>query len=166
MRAASSTYAPPARAIEWIGSPAVASQGSDALWGRAPLTAGCSEVYLDMGLNRGYNFRHLYEPEAPRHRRRQAAFVTAFGAGSSTSAARERVCAIGFEPNPNHTQTLRRTIAGFAPPRRAYAFVAALASNSSASAPLYTDGDMRRAEWAASLVVDNPTLAKRDGLVT
>lgn len=80
-----------------------------------PLFRGCEAVYVDFGLNVGRNFEVLYHPERfqrPKlepHRSLREAF-------GNTSAARARVCAAGFEPNPTHAPALqglqRRLTAG------------------------------------------------------
>ena len=63
--------------------------------------AGCRDVYLDVGSNIGVTVRKLFEPAkypgAPVH----AVFDSCFGPTPRCS-----VCAVGFEPNPNHSERL------------------------------------------------------------
>jgi hypothetical protein len=69
----------------------------------APSLAGCSRVYVDVGLNVGDNLRTLYEPsvasKAPRLNR-------TLGSLFGSVEARQDVCAVGIEPNPTHAKPL------------------------------------------------------------
>ena len=65
---------------------------------------GCEFVYLDMGTNTGVQIRKLFEPALFPGAAVLPIFERYFGsaAGRNLSA----VCAVGWEPNPVHTEQL------------------------------------------------------------
>ena len=109
---------------------------------------GCSQIYLDFGLNIGDNLVALFEPwKVPA--RASAKFNAIFGVN------RSKTCAIGFEPNPAHKPRLRTLAnrlehAGY----RTAIFSAGL-SNTSGTATYWTDTakhNLNRHEWGSSLL--------------
>ena len=66
---------------------------------------GCRYVYLDVGSNIGIQIRKLFEPakypEASVHKIFDEYF------GNLSHRNRAGVCAVGFEPNPNHAKYLQ-----------------------------------------------------------
>ena len=68
---------------------------------------GCYHVYLDVGSNIGVQVRKLFEPHLYPKAKVQTIFDHFFGPIELRS---ESVCAIGFEPNPNHTTYLKGTL--------------------------------------------------------
>ena len=97
------------------------------LWGRAPgitradiraslrkgnaasnslLLKGCTHVYLDVGTNLGVQIRKLFEPELYPHSAMLAFFDQWFGDGEERRALGPSLCAVGFEPNPQHQKRL------------------------------------------------------------
>ena len=99
--------------------------------GQARWADGCDHVFLDIGANRGVSIRKLFEPEAyptagydwdnaglprwllgknrtaPRdHMFYAPLFDEHFGANRASNNF-GRICAFGFEPNPQHTPRLQ-----------------------------------------------------------
>ena len=68
---------------------------------------GCFHVYIDVGSNIGIQVRKLYESHLYPKAKVKQIFEHFFG---SPDRRNETVCAIGFEPNPNHTQYLQGII--------------------------------------------------------
>lgn len=66
----------------------------------------CEWVYLDFGTNIGVQIRKLFEPERYPNNPTEPFFTEWFGA--NVTLRRERVCAVGFEPNPMHAEKLDR----------------------------------------------------------
>ena len=64
---------------------------------------GCWNVYLDCGSNIGVQVRKLFEPGAFANASVQPHFKSLFG---TWSERRNRACAVGFEPNPYHSERL------------------------------------------------------------
>lgn len=73
---------------------------------RNPLD-GCLYVYVDVGSNRGIQVRKLFEP----HLFPGAPLINIFDAyfGPYGSRNQSEVCAVGFEPNPEHGPVLTAT---------------------------------------------------------
>merc|ERR1719300_1932027 len=65
---------------------------------------GCLHVYLDMGTNIGIQIRKVFEPSKFPGALALPIFEKYFGPPSSRDF--KSVCAVGFEPNPDHTQHL------------------------------------------------------------
>ena len=76
---------------------------------RTNILDGCRFVYLDVGTNIGVQIRKLFEPELypTQNVSIHQVFDTYFG--SLEQRTKAGVCAVGFEPNPNHTMYLERT---------------------------------------------------------
>ena len=66
---------------------------------------GCHHVYLDLGTNTGVQIRKLFES----HKFPSADVLPIFDKyfGSVTGRNISKVCAVGFEPNPDHEPNLR-----------------------------------------------------------
>ena len=74
--------------------------------GRTNILDGCRFVYLDVGTNIGVQIRKLFEPELYPNASIHEVFNKYFGnIDERTNAG---VCAVGFEPNKNHTTHLKR----------------------------------------------------------
>ena len=69
---------------------------------------GCRFVYLDVGTNIGVQIRKLFEPELYPNAKIHKIFEQYFG--DKKQRIRSGVCAVGFEPNPNHTLYLQSKI--------------------------------------------------------
>ena len=128
-----------------------AAQGSELAkqaLGAALRLDGCSDVYLDFGLNVGDNLVALFEPwRLPA--RASAKFNAFFGAN------RSHVCAVGFEPNPEHKPRLRKL--GDRLERAGYrtAIFSVGLSNTTGTATYWTDTakhNINRHEWGSSLL--------------
>ena len=67
-------------------------------------TSRCTDLYVDVGSNRGVQLRKLYEPDKYKGAPMLSIFRRRFGgAGTSTFC---HVCAIGIEANPRHSDRL------------------------------------------------------------
>jgi hypothetical protein len=62
----------------------------------------CDHLYLDIGTNTGVQLRKLYQPESFPN----APVLPLFNEEFGDTSRRNRVCAIGFEPNPNQNSHL------------------------------------------------------------
>ena len=80
---------------------------------KTKITDGCYHVYLDVGSNIGVHNRFLFEPSKyPKARKALQLFKDEFG--STDDRDNRDICAVGFEPNPNHYerhQTLQEVYA-------------------------------------------------------
>ena len=66
---------------------------------------GCYHVYLDIGSNIGVQVRKLYQPELYPGAEISNVFNEHFGDTSVRNSS--DICAVGFEPNPDHTKRLK-----------------------------------------------------------
>ena len=64
---------------------------------------GCYYVYLDVGSNVGVQVRKLFEPYLYPNAKFLDVFNEEFG---PFEERKKHVCAVGFEPNPHHTNKL------------------------------------------------------------
>ena len=69
------------------------------------ISDGCNYVFIDGGSNIGVQVRKLYEPEHYPGAKVLNIFDDAFGPHHMRNYS--EICAIGFEPNPAHTQRLK-----------------------------------------------------------
>eukprot|EP00928_Gymnodinium_smaydae_P079367 TRINITY_DN6331_c0_g3_i2.p1 TRINITY_DN6331_c0_g3~~TRINITY_DN6331_c0_g3_i2.p1 ORF type:complete len:275 (+),score=39.44 TRINITY_DN6331_c0_g3_i2:112-936(+) len=69
----------------------------------------CKSIYLDVGSNIGVQVQKLYEPERFPGALVLPLFDSKFGGAAErrTVAARSGLCALGFEPNPDHHEGLK-----------------------------------------------------------
>lgn len=66
---------------------------------------GCQYVYLDMGTNIGVQIRKLFEPQHYEEAKILPVFEKYFGPFNQRD--KSQVCAVGWEPNPTHTERLQ-----------------------------------------------------------
>ena len=66
---------------------------------------GCYHVYLDVGSNVGVQVRKLFQPKLYPDAAIHKVFNEFFG--GPTLRDTKTICAVGFEPNPNHEQRLK-----------------------------------------------------------
>ena len=71
---------------------------------RTNILDGCYHVYIDVGSNIGVQIRKLFEPHLYPRAKVRKIFQHFFG---DVELRSEGVCAVGFEPNPNHTTYLK-----------------------------------------------------------
>jgi len=117
---------------------------------------GCHHVYVDVGTNVAVQYHKLWDP----------ALLLASGAdpwGDSEMrilpfferffgpAPRADVCAFGFEPNPNHSALLRRTVAHYAAADLRMTVFEAGAGTFDGMGVVKSDGDAVNNEWATSI---------------
>ena len=69
---------------------------------------GCYHVYLDVGSNIGVQVRKLYEPDLYPEADVHGIFNSQFGPIEERALDRKIICAVGFEPNPHHTEYLKQ----------------------------------------------------------
>ena len=69
---------------------------------------GCLHVYLDIGSNLGVQVRKLFQPELYEGAKILQTFNDHFGEVSNRNDS--EICAVGFEPNPEHTKRLQGII--------------------------------------------------------
>jgi len=73
--------------------------------------SSCSRIYLDIGSNRGVQVRKLFEPWKYKGAEVLRLFTGSFGPESWRNhkpSSETGICALGFEPNPNHHLRLFR----------------------------------------------------------
>ena len=132
---------------------------------------GCYHVYLDVGSNVGIQVRKLYEPEKYPNARVHELFNSHFGSieeirllTSNLSGAEnfKTVCAVGFEPNSNHTERLKSL-------EKSYKkcgwfvrfFTESAVSDREGVGQFYTDEDQKALEWGGGILPpDVITIAK------
>ena len=68
---------------------------------------GCYHVYLDVGSNIGVQVRKLYEPGLYPDADVHTIFNSQFGSIEERNSDNRIICAVGFEPNPHHTEYLK-----------------------------------------------------------
>ena len=66
---------------------------------------GCLHVYLDLGTNTGVQIRKLFEPHKFPEAPALAIFEKYFGPAATRNLS--SICAVGFEPNPDHEPNLQ-----------------------------------------------------------
>ena len=72
------------------------------------LILGCYHVYLDVGSNVGIQIRKLYEPSKYEGAKIHPVFDKYFHRRiQSLNSSLPYICAVGFEPNPNHENKLK-----------------------------------------------------------
>ena len=113
-----------------------------------PLLQDCVAAYLDFGTNQGTRIEQLYRPRNPRYSQRQGVFATDW----FRNVTRDKICVLGFEPNPLHWPRLRElqnqhTAAG----RKLVIFPAAISANNSV-ARFWSDNQHVRKYTGSSLL--------------
>lgn len=75
----------------------------------------CSSIYLDVGSNKGVQIRKLFEPSLYPGAPALALFDESYGPPEKRCrpAAESGICALGFEPNPQHYDRLRKLEAAY-----------------------------------------------------
>jgi hypothetical protein len=135
------------------------------MWARFPVTLaaeitpgwgawfdGCEHVYLDVGTNMGIQIRKLFEPELYPHDPVLPIYDQLFG---TDRAENTRICAVGFEPNPRHTQKLQELEGAYLKKGwRVKIFTATAADVEDGTADFYFDNDAapEHHEWGASMI--------------
>jgi len=134
---------------------------------------GCYHVYLDVGSNVGVQVRKLYEP----HHYPEAPFVPLFEKTFGTKDERavlqpdiqNTVCAVGFEPNPHHTKTLKGIEEAYRKCGWNVKFMTETGvSNKNGHSNFYSDGAMAYKEWGGGILppeVNNIALADQKSSV-
>ena len=112
----------------------------------------CTLFYLDMGTNIGVQIRKLFQPEHYPNSPVLPMFDQHFGPISSRRA-NPRLCAVGFELNPRHTQrlkTLERNYneCGF----QTFIFTETAVGAYDGNTSFWTDNETEMMEWGASTV--------------
>jgi len=71
--------------------------------------SSCTSIFLDVGSNMGVQVRKLFEPELYPDALFLKEFDTAFGSAAKrrAPATQSGLCALGLEPNPEHTDRLQ-----------------------------------------------------------
>ena len=75
------------------------------------LLDGCLHVLLDLGTNRGLQIRKLYEPHLFPFAPVLPIYQRYFGPPERRN--NQEICAVGFEPNPSHTDHLQGMAANY-----------------------------------------------------
>lgn len=68
----------------------------------------CKSIFLDLGSNIGVNVRKLYEPEKYPGAKLLPELQKAFGTPETRRSKDSGMCALGFEPNPQHFEHLQK----------------------------------------------------------
>lgn len=68
--------------------------------------SSCKQIFLDLGSNIGVNVRKLYESEKYAGAKLLPELEKAFGPPAQRTAPDSGLCALGFEPNPQHQDRL------------------------------------------------------------
>jgi len=67
----------------------------------------CKSIFLDLGSNIGVNVRKLYEPEKYPGAKLLPVLEKTFGTPEKRRSPESGICALGFEPNPQHLEHLQ-----------------------------------------------------------
>merc|ERR1719183_2580786 len=70
--------------------------------------SSCKQIFVDLGSNIGVNVRKLYEPEKYRGAKLLPELEKAFGSVADRRKPESGLCALGFEPNPEHQGRLAK----------------------------------------------------------
>jgi len=111
---------------------------------------GCYYVYLDVGSNVGVQVRKLFEP----HLYPNATFLDVFNKEFGPVEERKKhVCAVGFEPNPHHTNKLSDIEKSYHKCGwKTWFFKETGVSNRSGQATFYSDGADAYNEWGGGIL--------------
>jgi FkbM family methyltransferase len=95
------------RAIKKHTKPAASSSESkDVSYAHPEWLSSCKSIFMDLGSNIGVNVRKLYEPEKYHGAKLLPELEKAFGSASDRRKPDSGLCALGFEPNPEHQDRL------------------------------------------------------------
>ena len=116
---------------------------------------GCYHVYVDVGTNVAVQVHKLWDPalllaSGPDPWGREV-LVQPYYDRYFGPAPRADVCAFGFEPNPNHSALLRRTVAHYAAADLRMTIFEAGAGTFDGMGVVKSDGDAANNEWATSI---------------
>lgn len=75
-------------------------------YGHPDWMSSCSSIFMDLGSNIGVNVRKFFEPEKYPGAKLLPIFEKKFGSADARRSPKSNLCAIGFEPNPQHFQHL------------------------------------------------------------
>ncbi len=114
---------------------------------------GCYHVYLDVGSNVGIQVRKLFEPDLYKGAAILGVFDSYFGPRNPTQT--ETVCAVGFEPNPKHSASLKAIEAAHkACGWRSAFYTEVAASHDYGSVTFMSDNDFGHKEWGGNIITD------------
>jgi hypothetical protein len=119
----------------------------------ACLYCHCKKVYLDVGTNLGVQIRKLYEPD----KFPGAPILSLFNQVFGTESDRREVCAIGFEPNPRHSEELHTieetyTMLGYI----VKIFTRTAVAGKDGLAGFYIHDDPQNHDWTSTLLNISP----------
>jgi len=117
---------------------------------RQGLLDGCYHVYLDVGSNVGVQVRKLFQPSLYPKAPILPMFDKTFG---PLKDRKDKICAVGFEPNPHHTQILSAIEKSYQSCGwKAWLLTETGVSNRSGYADFYSDGAMAMKEWGGGIL--------------
>ena len=147
---------------------------------------GCVHVYLDVGSNIGVQVRKLFEPNLYPDAYILSYFDEWYGKYDNVTKKRpEKICAVGFEPNPSHVKRWKliywpvvlqfslNWLNRLQAIEKAYNkcgystkfFTKTAVSNKDGLAKFFTDEAMEHLEWGAGIVQSNNNLQSPKGKV-
>jgi FkbM family methyltransferase len=115
----------------------------------------CSNVFVDVGSNRGTHIRKLYEPEKYPRAKYLKVFDAAFGPEQFRRQASSKtgICAFGFEANPRWTSRFREIEAAYSKHGwRAKWFAPMVVSNDTGDATFWLNNKGAKSDTAASVI--------------
>ena len=116
---------------------------------------GYFHVYIDLGSNIGVQIRKLYESELYPEAKVRPIFNSNFGAIEERKDTRFplSICAVGFEPNPSHTEYLKEIETSYnSCGWQVMFFTETAVSNREGNATFYTDADLKHLEWGSGIL--------------
>ena len=115
---------------------------------------GCYHVYLDVGSNIGIQVRKLYEPKLYPEAYVHTIFDSHFGAIEERfHEDNQKVCAVGFEPNPHHTEYLKEVESSYKKCGwRVKFFTETAVSDHNGVTQFYTDEALKNLEWGGGIL--------------
>ena len=118
---------------------------------------GCYHVYLDVGSNIGIQVRKLFEPERYPKAKILSIYDEVFGnidhRKKENHKNGKRICAVGFEPNPQHTKYLKNVEESYnSCGYRVKFYTDTAVSRYNGKATFYSDENFKRFEWGGGLL--------------
>jgi len=124
------------------------------------LLDGCYHVYLDVGSNVGIQIRKLYEPSKYEGAKIHPVFDKYFHRRiQSLNSSLPYICAVGFEPNPNHENKLKALNDAYNKCQwKVEIFSKTAVSDQKGATTFFSDHDAKNLEWGGTII--DPSLKK------
>ena len=118
------------------------------------LLDGCYHVYLDVGTNIGIQIRKLFEPSLYKNAKIHQVFNKYFNRNvNNLTSSLPYICAVGFEPNPNHENTLKELNGAYDKCNwRVIILTKTAVSDQDGTSEFFSDHDFKNLEWGGTII--------------